>query len=93
MSYNKAVKSHSIGLPYMGKKSKTWNSVCLGRSTVYRLLRLDWFIQGFFLTLGNILQVSNRQSHSQVINPEGKFLVDISTRVRKSGTLCHCSLT
>lgn len=67
--------------------TRYWNSVFLGRATADHLL--DGFIQGLSLPLGNILQVSmdgpnvnlsfmkKLESHLQVLNPEGKFLLDI----------------
>lgn len=67
--------------------TRYWNSVFLGRSTADHLL--DGFIQGISFPLGNILQVSmdgpnvnlsfikKLENHLQVLNPEGKSLVDI----------------
>lgn len=67
--------------------TRYWNSVFLGRATADHLL--DGFIQGLSLPLGNILQISmdgpnvnlsfmkKLESHLQVLNPEGKSLLDI----------------
>lgn len=67
--------------------TRYWNSVFLGRATADHLL--DGFIHGLTLPLGNILQVSmdgpnvnlsfiqKLGNHLQVLNPEGKDLLDI----------------